>query len=470
METQKMRTIFSILTILFLSSFLFAAKEPSGEANSAAVTVYNANFAVIKEQRPIVFEKGLNTIRFTDVASSIDATSVSFQCLSAPGKIAILEQNYEYDLVGTSSLLNRYLDKSVSVLIKGSGADKGNLVNGTLLAARDNNLIIKNDSGMIEIISEGSIDNISLRQLPGDLVTKPTLVWLAQSETAGKERCQVTYTTSDMGWKADYSAILNAAENALDISGWVTINNKSGAAYKDATIKLIAGDVRRIEEPQLVVREMMKYRAAGMAAEAPAFEEKAFMEYHIYTLGRPSTINNNQTKQIEFINPVQNVPAKKIYLYERSKNDKKVQVKFEFENKKESGLGIALPKGKVRVFKRDTDGMLEFVGEDLIDHTPKDEKLSIYIGDAFDIAVEYKSVDQKVDRRTRWDKHSIELRNRKDSAVTVFVDEKFPSWVTWKIEDSTFPNVKKDATTARFTVEIGANATATLEYSATQKW
>ncbi len=469
MEIHKMRTILSILTILFLSSCLFAAKEPPADANAIAVTVYNANFGVVKEQRPIVFDKGLNTIRFTDVASSIDATSVSFQCLSAPGKIAILEQNYEYDLVGTSSLLNRYLDKSVSVSVKGSGADKGNLVNGTLLAARDNNLIIKNDSGMIEIISEGSIDNISLKQLPGDLVTKPTLVWLAQSETKGQERCQVTYTTSDISWKADYSAILNDAENAFDISGWVTIDNKSGAAYKDAKIKLIAGDVRRIEEPQ-VIREMMKYRAAGMAAEAAPFEEKPFMEYHIYTLGRPSTINNNQTKQIEFITPVQNVPAKKIYLYERDKNDKKVQIKFEFENKKETGLGMALPKGKVRVFKKDTDGSLEFVGEDLIDQTPKDEELSLYIGDAFDIAVEYKAVDQKIDRRTRWDKHSIELRNRKDSAVTVFVDEKFPSWVNWKIEESTHPYVKKNATTARFTVEIAANATATLEYSATQKW
>jgi hypothetical protein len=463
-----MRTIISILTILFLSSCLFAAKEPSADANSVAVTVYNANFGVIKEQRPIVFEKGLNTIRFTDVASSIDATSVSFQCLSSPGKIAILEQNYEYDLVGTESLLNRYLDKSVSVSVKGSGADKGNVVSGTLLASRDNNLIIKNDSGMIEIISEGSIDNIYLKQLPGDLVTKPTLVWLAQSETKGQERCQVTYTTTNIGWKADYSAILNDAENALDISGWVTIDNKSGAEYKDAKIKLIAGDVRRVEEqsPQ-PMRLMMAGAARGAGQD---FEEKPFMEYHIYTLGRLSTINNNQTKQIEFITPVQNIPAKKIYLYERDKNDKKVQIKFEFENKKECGLGIALPRGKVRVFKRDTDGSLEFVGEDLIDHTPKDEKLSLYIGDAFDITVEYKPVDQKVDRRMRWDKHSIELRNRKDSAVTVFVDEKFPAWVNWKIEDSTQPHAKKNAVTERFTVEVAANSTTTLEYSATQKW
>jgi hypothetical protein len=470
MEVQKMRTIFSILTILFVSTCLFAAKEPASEGNSVAVTVYNNNFGVIKERRPIVFDKGLNTIRFTDVASSIDPTSVSFQCISTPGKIAILEQNYEYDLVGTSSLLNRYIDKSVAVLVKGSGADKGKEVNGTLLAARDNNLIIKNDEGLIEIISENSIENISLSQLPGDLVTKPTLVWLAQSDESGSRQCQVTYTTADIGWSADYSAILNAAENALDISGWVTVDNKSGATYKDATIKLIAGDVRRVHEPR-PTEEMDYARGAKVLyIAAPAFEEKPFMEYHLYTLSRTSTINNNQTKQIEFITPALNVPAKKIYLYERDKNDKKVQIKFEFENKKEYGLGIALPKGKVRVFKKDTDDSLEFVGEDLIDHTPKDEKLSLYIGDAFDIAVEYKLVESRIDKRIRWEKHSIELRNRKDSAITVFVDEKFPSWVNWKIEESSHSYVKKDAATARFTVELAANTTVTVEYSATQKW
>ncbi|MCX5632805.1 MAG: DUF4139 domain-containing protein [Phycisphaerae bacterium] len=488
METKISK---SILTILFLSSCLFAAKEPVSEGNSVAVTVYNDNFAVVKERRPIVFDKGLNTIRFTDVASSIDPTSVSFQCLSAPGKIAILEQNYEYDLVNTFSLMNRYIDKEINISIKGSGADKGTEVAGTLLAARDNNLILKNDNGQLEIISEGSVRNISLAQLPEGLVTRPTLIWLAQSETAGSQQCQVTYTTANISWKADYSAILNAAENALDISGWVTIDNQSGAAYKDATVKLIAGDVRRVEEPR--PQEMMKMRGMVAGAGAPAFEEKSFMDYHIYTLQRPSTINNNQTKQIEFITPALNVPAKKIYLYERSKNDKKVQVKFEFENKKENGLGIALPKGKVRVFKKDTDGMLapletgrlkrpsgivdalsltglEFVGEDLIDHTPKNEKLSLYIGDAFDIAVEYKLIDSKVATRTRWEKHSIELRNRKDSPVTVFVDEKFPAWVNWKIEESNKPYVKKDAATARFTVDIAADSNATVEYSVTQRW
>ena len=458
-----------ILTVLFVCPCLFAAEKPVPEGNSVAVTVYNNNFGVIKERRPISFDKGLNTIKFTDVASAIEPASVSFQCLSAPGRISILEQNYEYDLVSTFSLLNRYIDKAVNISIKGSGADKGKEITGTLLASRDNNLILKNDSGQLEIISSDSVQDISLAQLPEGLVTRPTLVWLAQSEKAGKEQCQVTYTTGQISWQADYSAILNAAENALDISGWVTIDNKSGAAYKDATVKLIAGDVRRIETPQ-PMRAMGGIKYDMAPTEAPAFEEKSFMEYHIYTLQRPSTINDNEVKQIEFITPAQNIPAKKIYLYERSKNDKKVQVKFEFDNKKENGLGIALPKGKVRVFKKDTDDSLEFVGEDLIDHTPKNEKLSLYIGDAFDIAAEYKLVDSRVEKRARWEQHSIELRNRKDSPVTVFVDEKFSTSVNWKIDASNKPYVKKDAGTARFTVDIAADSNTTLEYSATQKW
>lgn len=489
---MTLKLFYSLCVIFFAGSCLFAvsAKQPVAEENSVAVTVYNDNFAVVKERRPIAFDKGLNTIRFTDVASAIEPASVSFQCLSAPGQISVLEQNYEYDLVGTQSLLNRYLDKTVKISIKGSGADAGKDISGTLLAARDNNLIIKNTSGSLEIISMNSIQNISLDQLPENLVTKPTLIWLAQSALAGREQCQVTYTTDSIGWGADYSAILNAAENGLDMSGWVTIDNKSGATYKDATIKLIAGDVRRVLPPQPVMMEMA-YRSKAMAE--PGFEEKSFMEYHLYTLQRKSTINNNQVKQIEFITPAVNVPAKKVYLYERQKKADKVQVKFEFENKKENGLGIALPKGKVRVFKRDTDDTLapletdhpkrpsditdalsltglEFVGEDLIDHTPKDEKISLYIGDAFDIAVEYKLLDSRVATRMRWEKHSIELRNRKDTAVAVFVDEKFPAWVNWVIENSTNPYVKKDASTARFTVELAADSNATIEYAVTQKW
>jgi hypothetical protein len=423
------------------------------------------------------FEKGVNTKKFTDVASAIDPTSVNFQCLSEPGAISILEQNYEYDLVNTDSLLKRYIDKNVTVILKGSGADTGKQLTGRLLAALDNNLIVKSEKNDIQILDKNSIEEISLKELPEDLVTRPTLIWLAHAKEKADHLCQVTYTTGQINWNADYSAVLNADETKIDFTGWVTIDNKSGATYKDSIIKLIAGDVRRITEPEIFERDMI-YK---MAAEAPAagFEEKPFMEYHLYTLGRKSTINNNQVKQIEFIEPALAVPVKKLYIYERSQQQiygpnqqkDKVQIKLEFENTKENNLGIALPEGKVRVFKKDpADDMLEFVGEDIIDHTPTKEKLLLYIGNAFDIVPEYTLLDSKHSRRSQIETHKIELRNRKDKAVTVFVDEKFPAWVNWTIDQSTHKYEKRDAHTARFEVKINADSTATVQYTATQTW
>lgn len=433
------------------------------------LTIYNDNFAVVRESRQMSFERGVNTVKFTDVASAIDPTSVNFRCLSAPGAISILEQNYEYDLVSADSLLKRYIDKNVTVVIKGSGADTGRELTGILLAAMGNDLILKSQTNDIEIIRRNSIEEISLKELPDDLVTRPTLVWLAEANKKGEQLCLVTYTTGQIKWSADYSAVLNADETKIDFTGWVTIDNKSGATYKDATIKLIAGDVRRIVEPRLRRREKMFGDA--MEAAAAGFEEKPFMEYHLYTLGRKSTINNNQVKQIEFIAPALGVPTKKLYIYDRSQQADKIQVKLEFENTKENNLGIALPKGKVRVFKKDpADEMLEFVGEDRIDHTPRKEKLLLYIGNAFDIVPEHTMVDSKRGRRMRRETHKIELRNRKDEAITVFVDERFSAWVNWKIDKSTHKYEKRDARTARFEVKLGPDSVAVIEYTATQTW
>ena len=465
---------FCILFCTTICSAGFAAQklpEPG-----VALTVYNENFAVVKESRQIVFEQGVNTVRFTDVASAIDPTSVNFQCLSAPGAIAILEQNYEYDLVNADSLLKRYIDKNVTVRLKGSGADIGREMSGTLLASVGTDLIVKDEKNNIEIIRKFDVEKISLKELPDNLVTKPTLVWLAQAKDKANQLCQVTYTTEQIKWNADYSAVLSPDETKIDFTGWVTIDNKSGATYKDATLKLIAGDVRRITPPQI-----MRAKAAKLyEAEGGGFEEKPFMEYHLYTLGRKSTVNNNQVKQIEFIEPALGVSVKKVYLYQRTgewsgwqptERAKKVQIKIEFENTKENKLGIALPKGKIRVFKKDpADQTLEFVGEDEIDHTPQKEKLSLYIGNAFDIVAEYTLLNSKVDRRSRQETIKIELRNRKNEAVTVFVDEKFNSWANWTIDNSTHKYEKRDANTARFEVKIPADSTATLQYTATQVW
>ena len=238
--------------------------------------------------------------------------------------------------------------------------------------------------------------------------------------------------------------------------------------YKDANIKLIAGDVRRVKEP--AAARYLDRMKLGVAAES-AFEEKAFMEYHMYTLNRKSTINNMQTKQMMFVEPVSGISCNKLYIYERSNQPDKVQVKIEFENKSNNKLGMALPKGKVRVFKKDpADDTIEFVGEDTIDHTPKNEKLSLYIGNAFDIVPEYKTLNVDRGRRSMTQTHQIELRNRKQKAVMVYVDEKFQPWVNWNIDKTNHSYVKRDANTARFEIKINPDSAVTLEYTATEKW
>jgi hypothetical protein len=453
-----------------------AAQEKQKLEAGVGLTIYNENFAVVKERRQMDFTEGQNTVPFTDVASQIDPTSVLFDCLDFPGQVKLLEQNYEYDLVNTQSLLKKYIDKPVKIQVKGSGSSGASLVSGVLLSADGPSLILQDDDGKMNVISGDSVEHIQLDKKPENLLTRPTLVWLVAAAKKLSGLCQVAYTTEGIGWKADYMAVLNDKDDALDMSGWVTITNNSGAAYQDAALKLIAGDVKRIAPPQ-PPRQMRGMEKMMMADAAGGFEEKPFMEYHLYTLGRKTTLQNNQVKQIELIEPAQNVPAKKVYVYEISmyewmmRGRNKVQVKVEFENKKENQLGIALPKGRVRVFKKDpADASLEFVGEDEIDHTPKDEKLSLYIGDAFDIVAEQTMTDARNGDRWQTFTRKVELRNRKDQAVTVFVDEKIPQGRNWKIDKSSIKYDKKDAYTCRFAVEAGADQTTTLEYTMTQTW
>jgi hypothetical protein len=471
--------LISTITIIIMSQCCFGASKPEV---GVGLTIYNDNFAVVRENREMKFEKGQNTVKFTDVASAIDPTSVKFLCLSTPGAITILEQNYEYDLVNTESLLKRYIDKNVTLKLRASGAETGKEVAGTLMAAMGSDYILKPEGGGLYIINKGGIEGVVLKDIPEDLVTKPTLVWLTKAQKNGEQLCQVTYTTGAISWKADYTAVLNEAETALDFSGWVTIDNKSGAGYKDATLKLIAGDVRRIQPAEPMFAQQYGASKMRMAKDESGFAEKSFMEYHMYTLGRKSTINNNQVKQIEFIEPALGVAAKKIFVYEydgwnwweagRSSQPikGKVNIKIEFENKQENRLGIALPKGKVRVFKKDTaDDSLEFVGEDEIDHTPKDEKLSLYIGNAFDIVAERTMTDDKTQWGRRYVTNKVEIRNRKATPVTVFVDEKMPH-IDWRIEKTTHKWDKRAAYAARFSVEADVNTPAVLEYTVSWPW
>ena len=463
----------AVMSLMAISAQMYA---------DVSVTVYNDNFAVVRESRDIQFDEGLNTLKYTDVASSIDPTSVSFKCLDSSGGVSILEQNYEYDLVNADSLLKRYIDKDVMVLVKGSGSKGGSMLRGKLAASVGNDLILEQKSGEMVIISRNSVESISLESGPKDLVTKPTLVWLADAETSGSKQCEVTYTTSNLRWNADYTAILNEDDTKLAFSGWVTVDNQSGASYENANIKLIAGDVRRQVQPRVMfdsLEAMPMRKSAGVARD---FEEKTFMEYHMYTLGRKSTIANNQTKQIEFVERIENIPVKKEFVYEtsdsysRNSNNDKVQIKIIFDNKDVSGLGMALPKGKVRTFKADpADGSLEFVGEDSIDHTPKDEEISLYIGNAFDLVVEDVITDQKNGNSWRTIKKELTLKNRKDQNVTINVDQKISRYSDWEIDDSFIDGKsinynKIDAEKLRFEVPVKAGKEVKLTFTYTQRW
>ncbi len=469
-----MKIRISILSAVFFLINVFpclAMAKPIVNEPGVGLTVYNDNLAVVKERRMMEFERGINNMKFTGVAERIDPTSVNFKTLTDSLSVSILEQNYEYDLVSTDALLKRNLDSNVRIYVRGSGADRGTVIEGTLLSARGDVIIKKSDGG-ISMLKSNMIERVEITEAPANLLTKPTLVWLAQSQNAGAGLSQVTYMTDGIQWRADYSVVLAEDDAKLDMTGWVTIENNSGAEYKDATIKLVAGDVSRVREQRVMNDRAARRGVEMMEAKAPGFAEKAFMEYHMYTLGRKSTINNNQVKQIEFIEPAENVPAEKKFIYEWQKKSDKVQVKIEFENLEENNLGIALPKGKVRVFKRDqADGMLEFVGEDRIDHTAKKEKLSIYIGDAFDIVPEHKVIDSRHSRRKRTETHQIELRNRKESEdITVYVDHVLPAYADWTVDDSSHSYEKSEANKIRFEVPVKADSQVTLEFTVTQRW
>jgi hypothetical protein len=324
-----------------------------------------------------------------------------------------------------------------------------------------------------------NVQNIEFGTLPEGLLTRPTLVWKVATEKPGKHVAQVTYQTTGLSWRADYSAVINAADTQMDLSGWVTLTNQCGAGFKDARVKLIAGDVRRVQPP---VRMPPPAPAAARGAEAQGFggfEEKTFFEYHMYTLGRTTTVNENQIKQVELLTAAE-VPVLKRYVFEPGGKYwhrrygqgelYKVNVYVEFKNSKEQKLGMPLPKGKIRVYKKDpADASLEFVGEDEIDHTPKDEELKLYVGDAFDIVGEKTITDRKQAQRWRQESIKIELRNHKEEDITVRLREHLGGG-QWEITAKSQDFKKIDANTIEFDVPVAKNGKAQVTYSVDYRW
>jgi len=440
------KMLFTALLTSLIGSFASA---------QVAVTIYNQDLALVRETRDLEFPKGVGEIRFVDVAAQIIPTSVHFMS----DKAELLEQNYAYDLVSSDKLLEKYTDQKVELMTQNES-----VYEGTLLSSLGD-IVIKEADGGIRSINRGQVLNVRFPDLPEGLITRPTLVWMVNGK-GGKGKGDISYLTNGMSWEAEYVAVTDDKDANLSLTGWVNVTNNSGATFKDAKIKLMAGDVN-IEERRgrgypRVERAM---KMTMLSADAASFEEQSFYEYHLYTLQRPSTIADKQVKQLSLF-PTAGTPVKKEYRV--GPNDDKVKVTLSFENREKVGLGIPLPKGKVRVYKEGPDGGLEFVGEDRIDHTPKDEKVKVSTGNAFDIKAEKSMTDSKdLGRSGRIETWEYKLRNHKKEAVEVVVEAQLSGWQNWKLLDGTTSGwVKKDADTVEWTVKLKADEEGIVTYVA----
>ena len=449
-----MKSFFILVILLFQSVSVYCA----------SVTIYNDNFALIKDTKSFNIKKGQQKIEINDVASKIDPTSVLPKFISNSNEIAILEQNYDYDSVNSSKLLEKYIGSDIFIerYLPNSNKEK---ISGTLLSVQGG-IIIKTKDDRIVINPQGEI---ILPKMQEGLMLKPTLSWLIDSKVSGKKELELTYKTTGFSWVADYVAILDKDDKNIDLTTWVTINNTSGATYSNAKLKLIAGDVNTVKEAINTSRLMLAKKVAMAENFENNLQEKSFFEYHIYELSRTTNLKNNEKKQIEFVS-IKNVPAEKKYVYESSKNDK-VVVKLEFRNNKKSKLGIPLPKGKVRVFKNDGDN-LELVGEDKKNHTAENEDVSLMLGNAFDITaqkIRTNSVSNSSSKKSE-ESFEITLKNAKLDPVKVNVIESFYGWSNWKITDSSLEYNKKNSNQICFVVEIPAKSEKKVTYKVKYSW
>lgn len=446
------------LLVLSFALFLFLSGGETS-AQQIAITIYNQDLALVKDARTLDFVKGKNEIKFTDVAARIDPTSVHFKALDYTEKVMILEQNYQFDLVSSDRILEKYVNKEIQIKTKGE-----KLYTGELLSYAADNLTLKEKDGGIRIVSRSEVMDLFFPSLPEGLITRPTLLWWLESQIEGKHKAEVSYLTTGINWHAEYVGVVDEKDQNLEIAGWVSIDNRSGATYEDAKMKLVAGEVHRVEERR--VRPLLAKGIDLEAAEmARPFEEKAFFEYHLYTLKRPATIKDKEIKQITLF-PTERVKVDKIFLYDGAKAAKKVKVNLEFVNSREQGLGIPLPEGKIRVYKEDVDKSLEFVGEDKIDHTPRDEKVRVYLGDAFDVVGERKRTDYNRITEDVWEEsYEIKLRNHKEEGIEVTVVEHLLFYAEWEITKSDFEFRKKDAQTIEAKIPLEPDEERVLQYT-----
>lgn len=476
-STIKVRPI--LFTIIFtLSSITSFANEAEKRTSledqkSVAVTIYNENLALIKDQRTITLDKGFNLLAFRGVSAKMRAETALLRNLNN-AKLKVIEQNFDFDLLTPQKLLEKHVGKQVNIASMNPATGEEKIELATILSTNKGVVIQIDDR--IETNPRG---RYIFNKLPENLRDQPTLVIQLNSSTAKPQDVELSYLSGGLSWKADYVAELNANDDKLDLVGWVTLNNTSGTSYKNAKLQLVAGDVNVVKnEFRKVARG--KVAMMEMADAAPTMQQESLFEYHLYSLNRPTTISNKQKKQVSLLSATQ-VPVNKEFLLQGSNyyyqssygnigQKLKVGVFVEFKNKEKSGLGIPLPKGIVRVYKKDKSGNAQFIGEDKIDHTPKNEDVRLKLGDAFDITADKKQTNFK--KRNAYGNYNyayesayeVKIKNAKPEAVTVVVREPIPG--DWKIEQSSHKFKKVASGTAEWQIKVPAEGNVTLEYTA----
>ncbi len=446
-------------------------------------------FAVVKETRAARLVPGVTDLKFTDVAQFIDPTTVSIVDLT-DASTSVLEQNFQFDLASPTKILDRYVDRDIGYVVEKDGAALKQWT-GKLLSSIQGQLVVQTSEGL-RFLNFGD-PGIRLPALPEGLITKPTLLWKLRSETGGEHKVRTTYETKGMTWRADYNLVLASDDKSADLGAWVSILNLCGATFKDARLKLVAGDVNRVQPRFDGGYYGPQAEALAAGGESAGFTEKSFFEYHLYTLPRRTDVLDNSTQQLTLFPTARGVPVERVFVYygvpeaatwqyaASAKNDRnlgtqsnpKVDVYLRFRNAEASHLGMPMPRGRVRVYKEDdADGTLEFIGEDLIDHTPKDETLLLKLGQAFDVVGERKQLDFKIDGNKRWMQESFEivLRNHKPAPAKVTVKENLYRWTNWEITAQSDPFTKIDARTIHFDVEVPPDGEKRVTYTVKYTW
>jgi hypothetical protein len=441
------------------------------DRQSVNITVYNSNLGLVRESRGLTLPKGRIALRFADVTAQIRPETVHLASLTAPASLRILEQNYQYDLLNPGKLLDKFVGKEITLVMRRyqNNTETFEPVQATLLS--NNGGQVWRINGQI-VINPANITEMRFPDLPKNLVATPTLVWDLENRESGSQIVEASYLTSGMNWRADYVLLVNADDTKGDLQGWVTLTNASGATFEDARLQLVAGDVNRVSEERT-------YALAGAMARKSAdsesqFQEQGFFEYHMYTLQRPTSIRDNETKQVSLLEAAGFDVKKEFVLngqhyYYAGYNSpgqpikEKVGVYIQFRNSQQNELGMPLPAGTIRLYKKDDKGNQQFIGEDKIDHTPKDEDVRVKVGDAFDIVAERKQTDYKVIARNVYEyAYEIKIRNHKDGPITVVVNE--PIGGDWEMVSSTFEAKKTAAFAAQFNVPVAKDGESVLSY------